>query len=353
MRFLVTGGLGYIGAHTVLQLYYTGHTVQIIDDCRNSDEKTLDTLQGLINKKIDYFKIDITNRQFLLSRYSASRLHVDEPHLQKPDFIIHFAALKNVGESVQKPLEYYNNNLIGLLNILELARALKCPNFIFSSSCTVFPHFAPKPLTEHIRAAASNKEYDSIVTGFSPYGTSKLMCEQILHDLAKSDPSFWNITILRYFNPVGNHPTGKLGDSLELKQSMNLFTAILNNKKVNKPVKIFGSDYQTRDGTAIRDYIHVMDLAEAHITAATYSKDKKGLEVFNIGTGHGYSVLEIVNKFNELGFGIEYEIVERREGDVADIYADCTKAKKILKWQSKFSLDDMVRDSINYYNKNI
>jgi UDP-glucose 4-epimerase len=343
MRFFVTGGLGYIGAHTVLELYEAGHEVVIIDDCRNSELKTLSNLRLLTGKNIPFYNINLSDTHSL----PTSQIYQEK----KPDCIIHFAALKSVGESTQIPLEYYHNNLNSLMVLLQYAKSIGCPNFIFSSSCTVYPHTQKSPFTEQVPASASSDRYGSIITGQSPYGTSKLMCEQILHDLAKSDP-FWNIIILRYFNPVGNHPSGRLGDSLELKASMNLFTAILNNKKANKAVKIFGSDYPTRDGTAIRDYIHVMDLADAHITAAEWSKDRNGLEVFNIGTGQGQSVLEIVNKFNENGFEIKYEIVERREGDITEIYADCSKAKNILKWQSKYSLDDMVKDSINYFISN-
>ena len=339
MRFLITGGLGYIGAHTALLLCEAGHSVQIIDDCRNSQEETNEMLQTLTKKEIQFFKLDITNTVCLQS------LVID-----KPDFIIHFAALKNVGESVQQPFAYYKNNLVGLFNILDLAKRLNCPNFIFSSSCTVYPHDAPRPLTEEIRAEASNKAYTTITTGHSPYGTSKLMAEQILHDLSKAD-DFWNIVILRYFNPVGNHPSGLIGDSLELKASMNLFTAILNNKKANKPTQIFGSDYPTRDGTAVRDYIHVLDLADAHICAAKWAEHKRSLEVFNIGTGQGYSVLEIVNKFIEKGFDVRYDIVGRRAGDIAEVFADSVKAKTVLGWEPKYTLDDMVLHSINYYNK--
>lgn len=340
MRFLITGGLGYIGAHTVLLLCEAGHDVQIIDDCRNSQEETHQVLQALTKKEIMFVKMDITNKLCLES------LVID-----KPDFIIHFAALKNVGESVEKPLEYYENNIVGLFNILHLGKRLNCPNFIFSSSCTVYPNDAPRPLTEDIRAEASNRAYKTITTGHSPYGTSKLIAEQILHDLSKSD-DFWNIVILRYFNPVGNHQSGLLGDSLELKASMNLFTAILNNKKANKPIQIYGSDYPTRDGTAVRDYIHVLDLAEAHICSAKWAENKRGLEVFNIGTGQGHSVLEIVNTFNMNGFDIHYEIVGRRAGDIAEVYADAVKATRILGWKPVYSLDDMVKHSINYFNKN-
>jgi UDP-glucose 4-epimerase len=342
MRFIVTGGLGYIGAHTVIQLYQAGHTAIILDDCRNSNESTIEALNKITQSFITFYKVDISKRDELFSAIKN----------EKADYIIHFAALKNVGESVQKPLEYYDNNLTGLLNILALAREINCPNFIFSSSCTVYPHFATKPLTEQVRAEASNMEYETIVTGFSPYGTSKLMCEQILHDLAKSD-SFWNIIILRYFNPVGNHPSNFIGDDFKTKgRSLNLFTAILHNKVNDQSVRIFGNSYPTPDGTAIRDYIHVLDVADAHIEAANWSYSKKGLEIFNIGTGNGYSVLEIVKKFNQFGFDIKYEYVEARKGDIAEVYADCSKARNILKWSPKYLLDDMVEDTISYYIDN-
>lgn len=343
MRFIVTGGLGYIGAHTVIQLYEAGHTAVILDDCRNSEEKTVESLQQIIGKPITHYNVDITNKEQLFN----CLLGREKKH--NPDFIIHFAALKNVGESTEQPLEYYQNNLIGLLNMLAIAKEINCPNFIFSSSCTVYPHDAPRPLTEDIKAAASNTMFQTIVTGSSPYGTTKLMCEQILHDIAHAD-GFWNITILRYFNPVGNHSSNMIGDNFKItKKSMNLFTAVLNKYYHKDRVEIFGSYHPTKDGTCVRDYIHVIDLAEAHIRAAEVSKFKKGLEVFNIGTGQGYSVLEIINKFNDCGLKVEYYMGSARKGDVADVWADCSKAKNILKWEPKYSLDDMVQSSVQFF----
>jgi UDP-glucose 4-epimerase len=336
MRFIVTGGLGYIGAHTVIQLYQAGHTAIILDDCRNSDIKTLEKLERIVQQPIPFLNIDITNKTALF-----------ETKLPKAEFIIHFAALKNVGESTEIPLEYYNNNLIGLLNILALAKEINCPNLIFSSSCTVYPHNATRPLTEEVRAEASNRMFETIVTGMSPYGSSKLMCEQILHDISKAD-SFWNIKILRYFNPVGNHLSQLIGDNFfKTKKSMNLFTAILNKTLNKQPLDIFGNQHLTKDGTCVRDYIHVLDVADAHILAAKHSSNN--FEVFNIGTGCGYSVLEIVNKFNELGLKVEHRFLEARDGDVAEVWADCTKAKNILKWEPKYSLNDMVQSTISYY----
>lgn len=339
MRFIITGGLGYIGAHTVVQLYKAGHTAVILDDCRNSNEKTLESLKSILGVSPTYYKVDISNRSELSVCYLEKEI----------DFIIHFAALKNVGESVEKPFEYYDNNLSCLLNMLSLAKEINCPNFIFSSSCTVYPHDAPRPLTERIKAKASNESYQTIVTGMSPYGTSKLMCEQILHDIAAAD-DFWNITILRYFNPVGNHHSQLIGDDFtKTKKSMNLFTAILN-KLLNKlPLEIYGNDHPTSDGTCVRDYIHVLDVADAHILAAENSQNKKGIDVFNLGLGRGYSVLEIVNKFNEWGLKLDYKFLEARKGDVASIWADSTKAKNILKWDPKYSLDDMVQSTVLYF----
>lgn len=337
MRFIVTGGLGYIGAHTVIQLYKAGHTVIIIDDCRNSEEYTLQSLEQIIGISPTFYKIDITNKKKLFKNLGDCIA----------DYIIHFAALKNVGESVKIPLKYYNNNILSLLNMLELAKHINCHNFIFSSSCTVYGHNAAKPLTEDVPAKASNRLYKTIRTGSSPYGTTKIICEQILHDISAAD-SFWNITILRYFNPVGNHQSHLIGDNFKTpKGTMNLFTSILNKIYNNKSVDVFGNTYPTHDGTCIRDYIHVLDVADAHIAAAKYSK--KGLEVFNIGTGQGYSVLEIINKFNEYGIKVNYNIIEARKGDIAEVWADCTKAKNILKWEPKYSLDNMVQDTISYF----
>ena len=344
MRFIVTGGLGYIGAHTVIQLYKAGHTAVILDDCRNSEEKTSESINKIVGQNVPFYRVDLTNREQLFNCLLGKEKR------NNPDFIIHFAALKNVGESVEMPFEYYQNNLIGLLNILAVAKELDCPNFIFSSSCTVYPHDAPRPLTEEVRAAASNTMFQTIVTGMSPYGTSKLMCEQILQDMAYAD-GFWNITVLRYFNPVGNHESHLIGDNfMIIKKSMNLFTAILN-KTINKDrVEVFGSYHPTKDGTCVRDYIHVLDVADAHIRAAETSKFKKGLDVFNIGTGQGYSVLEIINKFEEYGLKVDYYMGCARKGDVAEVWADCTKAKNILKWEPKYSLNDMVQSTVSYYN---
>lgn len=342
MRFIVTGGLGYIGAHTVIQLYEAGHTAVILDDCRNSSIETLHNLERIVQQPIPFLNIDITNKTALL-----------ETNLPKTDFIIHFAALKNVGESTEKPFDYYQNNLIGLLNMLAFAKEINCPNFIFSSSCTVYPHDAPRPLTEEVKAAASNNMFQTIVTGSSPYGTTKLMCEQILHDISLAD-DFWNIIILRYFNPVGNHKSHLIGDNFKItKKSMNLFTAALNRYFHRDRLEVFGSYHPTKDGTCVRDYIHVIDVADAHIQAAEVSKSKKGLEVFNIGTGQGYSVLEIINKFNEYGLKLEYYMGSARKGDIAEVWADCSKAKNILKWEPKYSLDDMVQSTVLYYNYQI
>ena len=342
MHFLVTGGLGYIGAHTIIQLYEAGHTASIIDNCINSEESTIHLLNKIVKQHIPYYNVDITKKDVLMLL-----------QINKPDFIIHFAALKNVGDSSKFPFEYYENNLVGLLNMLEFSKKIDCPNFIFSSSATVYPHNAIKPLTEETPASASNTSYNSIITCYSPYGTSKLMCEQILHDISSAD-DYWNIIILRYFNPVGNHLSSLIGDNFkELKGGMNLFTAILNKKYNNIPVTIFGNKYPTIDGTAVRDYIHVLDVADAHIKSAEQYKDKKGLEVFNIGTGNGYSVLEIINKFNKLEFGIEYKFVDARKGDVAELWADCTKAEHILNWKPSRTLNDMVQSTIQYYLNSI
>jgi UDP-glucose 4-epimerase len=337
MRFIVTGGLGYIGAHTVVQLYQAGHTAIILDNCVNSQEKTAESINKIVGQSVPFYRVDITDKEQLFNCLKNITT----------DTIIHFAALKNVGESVEKAFDYYQNNLTSLLNMLAVAKEINCPNFIFSSSCTVYPHDAPRPLTEKVRAAASNQKYDTIISGLSPYGTSKLICEQILHDIAIADP-FWNITVLRYFNPVGNHSSYLIGeDFLHKKKSMNLFPAILNKVLNSEPVEIFGKEYPTKDGTCVRDYIHVVDVANAHILAAEYCK--KGIEVFNIGAGQGYSLLEIVNKFNECGLKVDYTIVNARVGDVAEVWADYTKVKHILKWQPKYTLDDMVQSTIQYF----
>lgn len=353
MYIIVTGGIGYIGSHTVYELYKSGYEPIIIDNLINSSLKSKENLKKLIKsdfgKDILYYDIDLCNE--------AQLLELAKRYANKIEGIIHFAALKNVGESNLHPFKFYNNNLKSLLNILQFAKEVNCPNFIFSSSATVYPHSSPNPIQETseenkaVASASNSTKHNTIITGPSPYGTTKIMAEQILHDLAKAD-SFWNIIILRYFNPAGYHKSGLLGEEIiNYTIQQNLFPTILINKKYNKSLTIFGDDYNTPDGTAIRDYIHIEDLAYAHIKALEYSQKNKKLEVFNIGVGKGYSVKEIIQGFIHKGFSIQYTVVGRREGDAEEVYADSTKAINILEWKPMFTLDHMIKSTIDYYDK--
>jgi UDP-glucose 4-epimerase len=350
---LVTGGVGYIGSHTVYELYKYGYNVIIIDNLINSSIKSLENLKKIIkedfNKEFEYYNVNLCNDNETLDLC---------PKLDKKiECIIHFAALKLVGESNINPLLYYDNNLKSLLNILKLAKRINCSNFIFSSSATVYPHTVQIPVKEEYNnkpiAGANNiDKFSTIVAGPNPYGTTKIMSEQILHDIAYSD-SFWNIVILRYFNPAGYHKSGLLGEEIiDNALQKNLFPSILVNKKYNKILNIFGDNYNTPDGTAIRDYIHVEDLANAHIKALEWLENKSGVNVFNIGLGKGYSVKDIVNGFINKGFDIKYSISDKREGDAEMIYTNADKATNILGWKPQYSLEDMITSSINYYNCN-
>ena len=354
---LVTGGIGYIGSHTVYELYNLGYNVIIIDNLINSSHISLENLKKLIktdfNKEIKYYNIDLCDKHKIIE--FAQNINFDNIKISG---IIHFAALKNVGESTIHPFDYYDNNIKSLLNIVFLAKEINCYNFIFSSSCTVYPHGSKMPLKEvssdmkPLAMANNTTKFSTIVTGPNPYGNTKIICEQILHDISKADTK-WNITILRYFNPAGYHSCGLLGEVIvNYTTQQNLFMTILSSKKYNKTVNVFGSDYNTPDGTAIRDYIHVIDLANSHIKALEWAKNKCGLSVFNIGLGKAYSVKDILNGFIKNGFNIDYILTDRREGDSEMVYADNSKALNILGWKPKLNLEDMIKSSIDYYNKN-
>jgi UDP-glucose 4-epimerase len=342
MSILVTGGLGYIGSHTVVELCEKGYDVVIIDNCCNSSIQTLHTLRSITGCPLPFYEVDISD-------YVA--LHgIIDPFFHMIDNIIHFAALKDVGESNDRPFDYYQTNVVGLLNIVRFAGAIGCKNLIFSSSCTVYSDVCAVPYREDGMAGAGNVRYNTIISGNHPYGTSKIMGEQILHDLCAADPT-WNVVVLRYFNPAGSHASGLIGDPFySNRKHMNLFPAILRAKANGAPIKIFGDTYPTPDGTAIRDYIHVCDVAAAHVDAAEWSSGKGGgISCFNIGLGKGVSVKEIVQEFEAQGFSVATEIVERRKGDAAMAYADTALAVSQLGWAPRFSLQDMVRDTILYF----
>ena len=331
MNILLTGGLGYIGSHTAVELLAKNYNVTIIDNLSNSKEEVLTKIENITGKKAKFYKGDVRNKRLLKKIFTENKI----------DIVIHFAGLKAVGESVEKPVEYYDNNLISTISLLEVMKEVNCKNLVFSSSATVYGKPEKLPIKEDAKLETSN-----------PYGTTKLMIEMILKDLYKSDNS-WNIIILRYFNPIGSHKSGLIGeDPNGIPNNLMPYIVRVANKKYDH-LSIFGNDYDTKDGTGVRDYIHVVDLALGHIKACEYINKKPGLEIFNLGTGKGYSVLDIVETFKKVNkIDVPYEITKRRPGDIDACYADPTKAKKLLKWEAKKDLNDMCKDSYNYIIKN-
>jgi len=335
LKILVTGGLGYIGSHVSVLLLEKGYQVVIVDNLDNSSISVLDHIKKITNLSPVFEKLDVRNydqMEFLFSKHK--------------DFsgVIHFAAYKAVGESVEDPLKYYDNNVLGFITLFNLIKERKIP-LIFSSSATIYGDADLVPIKEN----APFKE------AFSPYGKTKQICEDIIRDMTISDSSIKSV-ILRYFNPIGAHSSSLIGE-LPNGEPQNLIpyiTQTLIGKR--NELMVFGNDYATKDGTCIRDYIHVMDLAEAHIKSLEYisdSKNENNFEVFNIGTGKGHSVLEIINVFEKVAKKkIKYTISSRRKGDVAVSYADCSKAREILKWTSKFSLEDSISSSWNWEKNN-
>jgi UDP-glucose 4-epimerase len=339
MNILITGGLGFIGSHTVIELLNNNYNVIIIDNLSNSSITVLDSIKQITNKLPQFYNIDITDL--------SSLLLLELPQI---DSIIHFAAYKSIEESNINPIKYYYNNIIGLLNIITFAEHINCRSIVFSSSATVYSSINNIPFIENAPAGCNNNRYNTILTGNNPYSTTKIIGEQILHDLAASDSS-WKITCLRYFNPVGCHPSGLIGEEFKKNNIFsNLFPAIMNSVYNNKPLIIFGKDYNTHDKTAIRDYIHVMDIANAHVLSLKYNS--YGCNVYNIGIGKGVSVLDIINEFNNQGYPISYLFGSRRYGDLEIMYANNNKIINELKWIPQYKLKDMVKDTINYYNMN-
>lgn len=328
MKILVTGGLGFIGySHTVVELVQNGYDVVIVDNLSNSEIKILEHLESLTNRKIPFYKMDVTKPEIE---------EIFENH--KLDGIIHFAGFKAVGESVLKPLDYYYNNLMSTINLSRLALKYNVPKFIFSSSATVYGD-KPSPMSENMpRGETTN-----------PYGETKSTSEKILEDTAKVNENF-SVTLLRYFNPIGAHPSGLIGEKPKGIPN-NLMPYITQTAKgIREKLYVYGNDYDTPDGTGVRDYIHVVDLAKGHVAALKYNHN--GVEVVNLGTGKGTSVLELVNAFEkENKIKIAYEITNRRPGDIATSYACVDKAKKTLNFEAKLTINDMVRDSWNFENK--
>ena len=330
-KVLVTGGAGYIGSHTVVELLASGFEVVIVDNFSNSSPEVLKRLKTITGQDIPFYEGSISDKGFMNTVFKDNRI----------DVVIHFAAYKAVGESVEKPLKYYDNNVTGTISLLEVMVEHKVKNIVFSSSATVYGMNNVSPLTEELPTSAIN-----------PYGYTKLMMEQILNDVAAADSS-WSVTNLRYFNPIGAHESGMIGEAPNGIPSnlMPYITQVAVGKL--KELSVFGNDYDTHDGKGVRDYIHVVDLAKGHVLAVKNNFETTGAKVYNLGTGIGYSVLDLVKAFeSENGIKIPYLIKERRSGDVATCYANPSKAKEVLGWVAEKNLKDMVRDSWRWQSQN-
>ena len=332
MSILVTGGTGYIGSHTVVELLNTGKDVVIVDNLDNSKICVLDRIEAITGKRPDFIKCDLLDKELL------NKVFDEHPEI---DSVIHFAGLKAVGESCRIPLRYYHNNLTGTFNLLDCMQNHKVNNIVFSSSATVYGYPESVPIREDFPLSTTN-----------PYGETKLMIERILGDCVAANPEL-SVCILRYFNPIGAHESGTMGeDPRGIPNNLLPYISKVAAGKL-ECLSVFGDDYDTPDGTGVRDYIHVVDLALAHLKAIDYAAGTKGIEYFNIGTGNGYSVLEMVKAFGEAwGSPVNYKIVERRPGDVAECYADSTKAKEILGWVATRDLKKMCEDSARWQRMN-
>jgi len=332
MTILVTGGAGYIGSHTVLQLLEQNYSVVVLDNLSNSSQESLNRVTKICNKEVDFIEGDVRDANLLQRVFNNYNI----------TSVIHFAGSKAVGESVEKPVSYYNNNVAGTLTLLEQMKKAQVYQFVFSSTATVYGDPESLPIDESMKTGATT----------NPYGTSKYMVECILKDLSKSDPKF-SIAILRYFNPVGAHPSGLIGENP--KGIPNNLLPYISQVAVGKlkTLKVFGNDYDTPDGTGVRDYIHVVDLAKGHLKALNAIDQKSGVLTYNLGTGKGYSVLEIIDTFKAVtGIDVPYEIVSRREGDIAACYADPQSAKVNLDWQAEYVLSDMLKHIWHWQSNN-
>lgn len=327
MNILLTGGLGYIGSHTLIELYKAGHTAVVVDNLSNSQIEVLEKLQSIVSAKIPFVKEDVCD-------YSAMEKVFNTYNI---DGIIHFAALKAVGESMEKPTEYYSNNLVGTLTLMQLMKKYGVKNFIFSSSATVYGDPHSLPIYENFPLSATN-----------PYGRTKLFIEQMLTDFYNADNSF-NIVLLRYFNPIGAHPSGLIGEDPKGVPN-NLMPYIMRVASKKLPhLNVFGNNYKTIDGSGVRDYIHVVDLAKGHVCGMKKWANGSGLSIYNLGTGKGTSVFQLISAFEKAsGINIPYKITSRRSGDIAECYADASLAKKELGWQAELSVEEMCFDSWNY-----
>lgn len=331
MAILVTGGAGYIGSHTCVELLNAGHDVVVVDNLCNSSEISLQRVEELTDKKVKFYRVDLLDREALTEVFEKESI----------ESVIHFAGLKAVGESVAKPLEYYYNNITGTLVLLDVMRKHNCKNIIFSSSATVYGNPHTVPITEDFPLSVTN-----------PYGQTKLMTENILQDVYKADNE-WNIVLLRYFNPIGAHKSGRIGE--DPKGIPNNLVPYIAQVAVGKLecLGVFGDDYPTPDGTGVRDYIHVVDLAIGHVKALKRLEGKNGVSIYNLGTGNGYSVLEVLHAFEKAcGKTLKYQIKPRRAGDIPTCYADPKKAKEELGWVAERGIEEMCEDSWRWQSTN-
>ena len=331
-NILITGGAGYIGSHVAVELLDKNYKVIVYDNLTNSSKISVKRVEEITGKNITFYEADILDEKKLSKVFEKEKI----------DVVIHCAALKSVGESVKKPLEYYHNNITGTLSLLKIMRKYSCKNIIFSSSATVYGDPASVPITEDFPKG----------TCTNPYGWTKSMMEQIMTDLQKSDPE-WKVVLLRYFNPIGAHKSGKIGEDPQgIPNNLLPYIAQVAVGKLDY-LSVFGDDYDTVDGTGVRDYIHVVDLAKGHVLAVDKIDKLKGVSIFNLATGKGYSVLEVLKAFEKAcGKKISYKIVQRREGDIAKCFADASKAYKILDWKAEKDIDQMCEDSWRWQSQN-
>ncbi|MBE6576347.1 MAG: UDP-glucose 4-epimerase GalE [Ruminococcaceae bacterium] len=331
MAILITGGTGFIGSHTVVELIEAGREVVIVDNFSNSKPVVLDRIEAITGVRPRFYEVDLLDRGALRAVFSGNKI----------DSVIHFAGLKAVGESCAQPLRYYHNNITGTLNLCDVMAEFGVKRLVFSSSATVYGNPATVPIREDFPLSTTN-----------PYGQTKLVIERILSDLAAADPA-WSISVLRYFNPIGAHKSGLIGeDPRGIPNNLLPYIVKVSAGKLER-LNVFGNDYDTHDGTGVRDYIHVVDLARAHLKALALAETKCGVDYFNVGTGVGYSVLDIVRAYEAAtGRPVPYQIVGRRPGDIAVCYADPAKAAAELGWRAEYGIDEMCRDAANWQEKN-
>lgn len=331
MNILVTGGAGFIGSHTCVELLNEGHQVTVADNLANSSEEALNRVEDITGNPLSFYKIDLCNKEEIVSIFEENEVEA----------VIHFAGYKAVGESMQKPLSYYHNNLISTVNLCEVMADYNVYNFVFSSSATVYGNPDQSPLKETEPLSAVN-----------PYGRTKLFIEEILRDLNRANEQ-WNIALLRYFNPVGAHQSGRIGeDPNDIPNNLMPYISQVAVGKLDE-LSVFGDDYPTHDGTGVRDYIHVVDLAVGHLRALEKLNENPGVVAYNLGTGTGYSVLDVVNAFKKASDQpVPYQITDRRPGDAAICYADPSKAAEELNWQTERNLEDMCRDVWRWQSQN-